>query len=168
MTTVHSLTTESNRSAVEVTPGTAWQRRSRTRSGCLPDKLQFGELTGADAGTPAQVAFQQTETGFDGWKPGGGTVLPYSPQSDVVEALVAGEAAGPAHSTLDRLEAGRALVAAVSSAVAAQLRTAFPLQVADDSPRLLARGHPCSPTDWPSPRRSPAPPVVRMRLSPLR
>ena len=60
----------------------------------------------------------------------------------MVEALVAGEAAGPSNSTLDRLEAGRALAAAVSSTVAAQLRDAFPLPVGDDSPRLLARAAP--------------------------
>jgi hypothetical protein len=138
MTTVHSLT------RVEPVcrggdPGQGLAATVQDPLWMLARQVQFGELAGADAGTPAQVAFQQTETGFDGWKPEGGTVLPYSPQSDVVEALVAGEAAGPSHSTLDRLEAGRALAAAVSSAVAAQLRSAFPLQVADDSPRLLAR-----------------------------
>ncbi len=105
----------------------------------LARQVQFGELAGVDAGTPTQVAFQQTTTLFDGWKPEGGTALPYSPQSDVIEALVAGEAAGPSHSTLDRLEAGRALASAVTPAVAVLLRSAFPLPVADEAPRLLKR-----------------------------
>ena len=105
----------------------------------LARQRQFGELTGEDAGSPVQVAFVQTEARFDGWKPESGAVLPYSPEADVVEALVAGEAAGPAHSTLDRMEAGRALAAAVSTSVGAKLRAAFPLRVAPDSPRILAR-----------------------------
>ncbi|HTA35877.1 MAG TPA: hypothetical protein VK761_04095, partial [Solirubrobacteraceae bacterium] len=105
----------------------------------LARQQQFGELGGADAGTPAQVAFLQTEVVLDGWSPAGGGVLPYAPQSDVVEALVAGEAAGPAHSTLDRVQAGRALAAALPAAVAAQLRSAFALTLEPDSPRLLAR-----------------------------
>jgi len=105
----------------------------------LARQRQFGELTGEDAGSPVQVAFAQTETRFDGWKPANGAVLPYAPKADVAEALVAGESAGPAHSTLDRLRAGRALAAAVSPSVGASLRSAFPLQVAPDSPRILAR-----------------------------
>jgi hypothetical protein len=105
----------------------------------LARQRQFGELTGEDAGSPVQVAFVQTEARFDGWKPERGAVLPYSPEADVVEALVAGEAAGPAHSTLDRLQAARALAAAVSTSVGAKLRAAFPLRVAPDSPRILAR-----------------------------
>ncbi len=105
----------------------------------LARQRQFGELTGEDAGSPVQVTFAQTETAFDGWTPEGGDVLPYSPKTDVVEALAAGEAAGPAHSTLDRLEAGRALAAAVSKTAGDKLRAAFPLPVTPDSPRLLAR-----------------------------
>lgn len=105
----------------------------------LARQRQFGELTGEDAGSPVQVAFLQSEARFDGWKPESGTVLPYSPQTDVVEALVAGEAAGPAHSTLDRLQAGRALAAAVLPEVGAKLRAAFPLIVAPDSARILVR-----------------------------
>jgi hypothetical protein len=105
----------------------------------LARQRQFGELTGEDAGSPVQVTFAQTEARFDGWKPQSGAVLPYSPEADVIEALVAGEAAGPAHSTLDRMQAGRALAAAVSTSVGAKLRAAFPLQVAPDSPRILAR-----------------------------
>jgi hypothetical protein len=105
----------------------------------LARQRQFGELTGEDAGSPVQVAFLQTETRLDGWKPEDGAVLPYSPASDVVEALVAGEAAGPAHSTLDRMQAGRALAAAVPTSVGAALRAAFPLPVTPDSPRILVR-----------------------------
>jgi hypothetical protein len=105
----------------------------------LARQRQFGELTGEDAGSPVQVTFVQSEALFDGWKPESGSVLPYSPRTDVVEALAAGESAGPAHSTLDRLQAGRALAAAVAKSVAAKLRATFPLPVTPDSPRLLAR-----------------------------
>jgi hypothetical protein len=105
----------------------------------LARQVQFGELAGADAGTPAQVTFQQTELGIDGWKSDGVGVSSYSPRSEVVEALVAGEAQGPSHSTLDRLQAGRVLAGMVSAAVATQLHAAFPVQLGDDAPRLLAR-----------------------------
>jgi len=105
----------------------------------LARQRQFGELAGDDAGSPVQVAFVQREMRFDGWKPESGAVLPYSPQTDVAEAMVAGEAAGPAHSTLDRVQAGRALAAAVSPSVGAKLRAAFPVHVAPDAPRILAR-----------------------------
>lgn len=105
----------------------------------LARQRQFGELAGEDAGSPVQVAFVQREARFDGWKPAGGAVQPYSPHTDVLEALVAGEAAGPAHSALDRVQAGKALAAAVSKPVAAKLRAAFPVEVASDAPRLLVR-----------------------------
>jgi len=105
----------------------------------LARQRQFGQLTGEDAGSPVQVAFVQKEARFDGWKPESGAVLPYSPQTDVIEALVAGEAAGPAHSTLDWVQAGRALAAAVSKSVGAKLRATFPVHVAPDAPRILAR-----------------------------
>jgi hypothetical protein len=105
----------------------------------LARQQQFGELTGEDAGSPVQVTFVQTETRFDGWRPANGAVLPYSTHTDVLDALVAGEAAGPAHSTLDRLQAGRALAASVSQSVGAQLLAAFPVQVAPDAARALQR-----------------------------
>jgi len=105
----------------------------------LARQRQFGELTGEDTGSPVQVAFVQKEARFDGWKPEGGAVLPYSPQTDVTEAMVAGEAAGAAHSTFDRVQAGRALAAAVSAPVGAKLRAAFPVHLAPDAPRILAR-----------------------------
>ena len=141
MTTVHSIT------RVEPVcrggdPGQGLAATVQDPLWMLARQMQFGELAGADAGTPAQVAFQQGEVAFDGWKPESGTIAPYSPQADVVEALVAGEAAGPSHSTLDRLEAGRALAAAVSPTIAAQLRSAFPLSVGEDSSRLLTRAVP--------------------------
>ena len=125
----------------------------------LARQQQFGELGGEDAGTPAQVAFLQTEVALRRLEPAGGAVLPYSPQADVVEALVAGEAAGPAHSTLDRLQAGRALAAALPAAVAAQAAH----RVRADARARLRRGcwrarQPVSPTGSPSPPRSPAPP----------
>jgi hypothetical protein len=118
-------------------PGRALPRSRSVLDARAPTPV--GELTGEDAGSPVQVAFVQTEARFDGWKPGSGEVLPYSPGTDVVEALAAGESAGPAHSTLDRLEAGRALAAAVSTAVGNALRIAFPLTVTPDSSRLLVR-----------------------------
>ncbi len=139
MTTVHSMT------RVEPVcrggdPGLGLAATVQDPFWMLARQQQFGELTGADVGLPVQVAFQQTESLLDGWRTESGPALAYSPQTDVVEALVAGEAAGPAHSTLDRLQAGRALAGAVSSAVAAQLRSAFALAVAPDAPRLLVRG----------------------------
>jgi hypothetical protein len=105
----------------------------------LARQRQFGELTGEDAGSPVQVTFTHSEARFDGWRPESGPVLPYSPQSDVVEALAAGEASGPTHSTLDRAQAGRALSSAVSKSIDGKLRAAFPLPVTPDSPRLVTR-----------------------------
>lgn len=105
----------------------------------LARQRQFGELAGEDAGSPVQVAFIQSEARFDGWQPTGGVVAPYSPHTDVLEAVVAGEAAGPAHSALDRVQAGKALAAAVSTSVGDKLRGAFPVQVSADAPRVLRR-----------------------------
>lgn len=105
----------------------------------LGRQRQFGELSGADAGSPVQVSLAQSETRFDGWQPEGGAVQTYAPDGDVLEALVAGEAAGPAHSTLDRLQAGRALAAVVGSALGDTLRTAFPVRVDLGAPRSINR-----------------------------
>ncbi len=105
----------------------------------LGRQRQFGELAGEDAGSPAHVTFVQTETRLDGWRAGYGEVLPYAPASEVLEAVVAGEAAGPAHSTLDRVRAGRALAAAVDSALAVKLRAAFPVPVELGMPRAVER-----------------------------
>jgi hypothetical protein len=138
MTTVYSLT------RVEPVsrggdPGQGLAAPTQDPYWMLARQRQFGELTGEDAGSPVQVAFVQSEANLDGWMPEGGNVMPYSPSSDVIEALVAGEAAGPSHSTLDRVQAGRALAAAVPQSVADALRAAFPVAVADDSLRLLVR-----------------------------
>jgi len=105
----------------------------------LARQRQFGELTGEDAGSPVQVAFVEQQVALDGWKTLDGEAQAYSPRSDVLEALVAGEAAGPAHSSLDRLEAGRALASAVPKIVYSRLRRKFPLSLADDAPRILLR-----------------------------
>jgi len=105
----------------------------------LARQRQFGELTGEDAGSPVQVEFRELEVALDGWKALDGDARPYSPRTDVLEALIAGEAAGPVHSMLDRLEAGRALAAAVPKPVYAKLRMTFPLAPDEDAPRLLAR-----------------------------
>src|SRR4029077_12027328 len=49
----------------------------------LARQRQFGELTGEDAGSPVQVAFVQTETPLDSWRPiGGDLLLPYTPATD--------------------------------------------------------------------------------------
>jgi hypothetical protein len=105
----------------------------------LARQLQFGELTGEDAGTPVQATFSQSERMFDGWQPEGGTVLPYSPSGDVVEALVAGETAGPSHSVQDRIDAGRVLAASVTPAVNALLIARFPIASTDPANRIAAR-----------------------------
>lgn len=105
----------------------------------LARQRQFGELTGEDAGSPVQATFVQTEARFDGWTTVGGAVLPYSPVTDVLEAVTSGESAGPAHSTLDRLQAGRALAAAVPTSVAQLLRVSFPLTMIAEASRMLVR-----------------------------
>jgi hypothetical protein len=105
----------------------------------LARQRQFGELTGEDAGTPVQTTFTQVEQMFDGWRPEGGAVLPYSPAGDVVEALVAGEAAGPSHSVQDRIDAGRVLAASVPPAVNGLLLKRFAIASADPSNRIAAR-----------------------------
>jgi hypothetical protein len=105
----------------------------------LARQRQFGELTGEDAGTPVQTTFTQSERMFDGWRPEGGAVLPYSPAGDVVEALVAGEAAGPSHSVQDSIDAGRVLAASVPPAVNGLLLKRFPIASDDPSNRLAAR-----------------------------
>ena len=87
----------------------------------------------------------------------GGAVLAYSPQSDVVEALVAGEAAGPSHSTLDRLKAGKSACRGGflggGGSAAHCLSAAGRWRFAETAG---AREHPSSPTGWPSRRRSSA------------
>jgi hypothetical protein len=105
----------------------------------LARQYQFGELTGEDAGTPVQATFTQTERMFDGWQPERGAVLPYSPSGDVVEALVAGETAGPSHSVQDSIDAGRVLAASVTPAVNALLIARFPIAGANPANRIAAR-----------------------------
>ncbi len=105
----------------------------------LARQRQFGELAGEDAGSPAQVSFVQTEMRFDGWSPLDGEILPYAPDAEVLEAVVAGEATGPAHSMLDRIEAGRALAASLDDVIARKLRANFPVPVELGMPRMLAR-----------------------------
>ena len=109
----------------------------------LARQRQFGELGGA--GTRARYRRRRSRSCRPKWRstagsPAAGSVLPYAPQSDVVEALVAGEAAGPAHSALDRVQAGRAArggAARGGRCSAAQRVRADPRARA--APRLLTR-----------------------------
>ena len=62
----------------------------------LARQRQFGELAGEDTGSPVQVALRMRVDPIDGWRPtGDGDVLPYDPDAEVLEAVVAGEPAGP-------------------------------------------------------------------------
>ena len=105
----------------------------------LARQRQFGELTGEDAGSPVQVAFVQTESASTAGSRRAAPCSPYSPEADVVEALVAGEArrarAQHTRSLAGRTGARRGSAAAVG----AELLAAFPLPVTADSPRHLVR-----------------------------
>ena len=91
----------------------------------LARQRQFGELTGEDAGSPVQVAFVQTEARFDGWKPESGAVLPYSPRTDVVEALAAGEARWARAQHARSIAGGQGAGRRGFESVGAKLRAAF-------------------------------------------
>ena len=104
----------------------------------LARQRQYGELTGEDAGSPIRVDFRLTSHPIDGWSADGATVLPYDPISQVLEAVVAGESAGPSHSLRDRIDAGRRIAAAVSTAVNDALRTRFALDTSATDDILFA------------------------------
>ena len=104
----------------------------------LARQRQYGELTGEDAGSPIRVDFRPTSHPIDGWSADGATVLPYDPISQVLEAVVAGESAGPSHSLRDRIDAGRRIAAAVSTAVNDALRTRFALDTSATDDLLFA------------------------------
>jgi hypothetical protein len=103
----------------------------------LARQRQYGELAGEDAGSPIRVDFRVVSHPIDGWSADGETVLPYDPASQVLEAVVAGESAGPAHSLRDRIDAGRRIAAAVSAGVNDALRAAFPLDASATSDLLF-------------------------------
>jgi hypothetical protein len=100
----------------------------------------FGELTGEDTGSPIQVDFRLRSDPMDGWFPidHGEGPQRYDPATDVLDAVVAGESAGPAHSLRDRLDAGRRL-RQVLPGMADAARASFPLAVGDDDTALLRR-----------------------------
>lgn len=106
----------------------------------LGRQLQFGELAGEDTGSPIQVDFRLAAQPIDGWFPidHSAGARPYDPDSQLLDALVAGESAGPAHSLRDRVDAGRRLTQLLP-ALADTLRATFPLSVAPDGDRLLTR-----------------------------
>jgi hypothetical protein len=100
----------------------------------------FGELTGEDTGSPIQVDFRLRTDPIDGWFPADADAQAqrYDPAIDVLDAAVAGEAAGPAHSVRDRVDAGRRLRQLLPDIADAAL-AAFPIAVNDRGERLLAR-----------------------------
>jgi hypothetical protein len=104
----------------------------------LARQRQYGELTGEDAGSPIRVDFRVTAHPIDGWSADGGTILPYDAASEVLEAVVAGESAGPSHSLRDRIDAGRRIAAAVPVGVNDALRTSFPLDTSATDDVLFA------------------------------
>ena len=82
----------------------------------LARQRQFGELAGEDTGSPVQVALRMRVDPVDGWRPAGdGALLPYDPDAEVLEAVVAGEPAGPATSLRDRMDAGRRLAPSLNA-----------------------------------------------------
>ncbi len=130
----------------------------------LARQRQFGELAGEDTGSPVQVALRMRADPIDGWRPvGQRDVLPYDPDRQVLEAVVAGEPAGPpvaprteaerdavrdgdlpyAARVRDRLDAGRRLAALLPAATASDLHAEFPVVTREDDARLVKRaaGH---------------------------
>ena len=126
----------------------------------LARQRQFGELAGEDTGSPVQVAVRLRVDPLDGWRPAGSEdVLPYDPDSQVLEAVVAGEPAGPpvaprtadeleavrsgtmayAARVRDRLDAGRRLAGLLPDATAADLLAQFAVPTRDDDSRLVRR-----------------------------
>ena len=80
----------------------------------LARQRQFGELAGEDTGSPVQASLRIRSDPLDGWRPAGAEkMLPYDPDRQVLEAVVAGESSGPVTSLRDRVDAGRRLAAAL-------------------------------------------------------
>ncbi len=126
----------------------------------LARQRQFGELAGEDTGSPVQVGLRLRADPIDGWRPAGtDDMLPYDPHREVLEALVAGEPAGPpvaprteaelqalrdgtrphADRVRDRLDAGRRLAALLPGALLADLLAEHPVVTRDDDVRLVRR-----------------------------
>lgn len=100
----------------------------------------FGELAGEDSGSPIQVDFQLRSDPIDGWSTidTADQVHPYNAATDVLDAAVAGESARPAHSTRDRVDAGRRLRQLLPD-LADAVRATFPITIADPAGTLLTR-----------------------------
>jgi hypothetical protein len=123
----------------------------------LGRQRQFGELAGEDTGSPVQVALRLRVDRMDGWRPTGADhLLPFDPDAQVLEAVVAGESATPPTPVPPdavpdeapppppadvrmRVDAGRRLAAQLPRATTADLRTAFPVRVRPGDARILRR-----------------------------
>lgn len=97
-----------------------------------------GELAGEDTGSPVETSLRMRVDPLDGWRPtSDGPVLPFDARTQVLEAVVAGDAAGP--SVRDAVDAGRRLAAALPADLVADLLASHPVVVAADTPRFLTR-----------------------------
>lgn len=123
----------------------------------LGRQRQFGELAGEDTGSPVQVALRMRVDRIDGWRPSGaGEFLPFDPDAQVLEAVVAAEPASPPAPVPPEgvpdgapppppadvrmcVDAGRRLAARLPATTTADLRDAFPIRLRPDSTRLLRR-----------------------------
>lgn len=100
----------------------------------LARQLQFGELTGEDAGSPVQAEARLTSAAITGWRPTpDAAVLPIDPATDVFDATITGERAAGDLTTRDRLDAGRRLVSIIDASARATLIGRFALTVPDGS-----------------------------------
>lgn len=100
----------------------------------------FGEFAGEDTGTPIQADFRLRADPIDGWYTAdpADTVHAYDPHTDVLDAVVTGESAAPAHSLRDRIDAGRRLRSIVPS-IAEAARATHPLPAIESGGRLAVR-----------------------------
>ena len=123
----------------------------------LGRQRQFGELTGEDTGSPVQVALRLRADRMDGWRPtGADDLLPFDPDAQVLEAVVAGESAmpptpvpppdaipsgapPPPGEVRTRVDAGRRLAAQLPRTTATDLREKFPIRLHVGASRLLQR-----------------------------
>jgi hypothetical protein len=103
----------------------------------LASQRRLRELDGEDAGSPVRVAFSIAAMPIDGWSAGPEAAAPYDPRSEVLEALVTGEPAGPQVSVRDRIDAGRRLAASVPADVGDALRSRFALDTSGLSDPLM-------------------------------
>jgi len=106
----------------------------------LARQRQFGELAGEDSGSPVQTALRMRLDRIDRWRPvEGGVLLPYDADSQVLEAVVAGESSSMTTSIRDRVDAGRRLAARIDKNLAGDLRKKFKINTLDGTPSLVRR-----------------------------